>query len=141
MKKDDAKARRVATNLTEHDFLIVDERRKRYGFSSLSEYLRHSALGDQAMPHVTVPQINYEVADGLRAAHSNLNQTVRLAHLSGIDNDLLSDILERIAKIGKSLLRTRSYLYGEFDKQAIILLAKGKLSREDLEKILSEKQS
>lgn len=141
MRKYDAKARRVATNLTEHEFLIVDERRKKYGFSSLSEYFRHSALGDQAMPHVIVPQINYELADELRAAHSNLNQAVKLAHLAGVDHELLSDILGRIAKVGKSLRRARNYLYGEFDSQAIILLAKGKLSREDLEKILSEKQS
>lgn len=140
MQKDSRK-NRVATNLSDHEYLLIRSRQKASGHQTISDYLRHCALGDEAPPHVRVPQINAELADSLRAAHSNLNQVVKLAHFRGMTEKNLCEVLDRTAELGTAIRRTRDYLYGEFDTHAIMILAKGKLSREDLLNIISERKS
>src|SRR5690554_7499306 len=96
---------RVATNLSDQELFILKFKMDKLGISNVSDFLRLKALGDDAIPIVEFPEVNEEISEQLRSLHSNLNQLVRQAHVSSLDEDLTKELDRKSTRLNSSHVR------------------------------------
>jgi len=131
--KYNARKTRVATNLSDQELATIQDEMNKLGLSNISEFCRLKILGDGAIPIVEFPEVNEIAAEQLRSLHSNLNQLVRLAHISSLDEALINEILLSIRRLSKAVSEVRALLRGEIPHQTILAIAYEILSIKDLE--------
>jgi len=127
---------RVATNLSDQELFILKFKMDKLGISNVSDFLRLKALGDDAIPIVEFPEVNEEISEQLRSLHSNLNQLVRQAHVSSLDEDLTKELLRKIKVLSKATYEVRDLLRGVIPHQTVLAIAYEILSIKNLKVLI-----
>lgn len=127
---------RAATNLTESELMRVQKEMRPLGILSPAEFYRLRILGNYAIPIIRFPAVNEELYKEIRPLHSNINQLIRQAHISGLDEDIVKKLLSLIVPLDEKIREVGALLRGEIPHASVLALAREKLSLEEAENLV-----